>query len=286
MTESVARAKLRELQTDLAARAAELKSESKGLPELTERAAAVPLVDTSPATSGATAASRRQLEPTPRPVQQQPAVEPSRPKTKATRPTGKVQAVITGSSNHSAVGRILFKAGNYRKALQELAPLEKDRSADLGDLFYLARCHEELHRVVKEQAAMAKGEASKASARAEVARRAADAIRDSGRSNRAVGGTMQSKAEHDSLRQQQAAATSAHKTQTALADQLNRESAHYYEKAYNVFILIEGRDLRSGIDGKDAPGQWAEAARSARNMMQWISTRREWTPPAIQWNNQ
>lgn len=53
--------------------------------------------------------------------------------------------LIHGSRDHSAVGRALFDAGEYEKARDELLLLGGDgRTMAAVDLFYLARCHEQL----------------------------------------------------------------------------------------------------------------------------------------------
>lgn len=49
---------------------------------------------------------------------------------------------IKGSRDHSKVGRALFRAALYEKAIVELTQAVDVETPELIDLFYLARCHE------------------------------------------------------------------------------------------------------------------------------------------------
>lgn len=276
MSVSAARQTLREAQRDLALRAAELERK-----ELSANAA--PASEVKPGTQ-----RKPDLGPQQAPVARDlPIRLPIFTQKKQTTGTNepkpqRVVAVISGSRDKSAVGRILFKAGKYETALKELAPLENDKNADYADLFYLARCYEELHDLAKAVAAKAEARAANAKWTAALAKSRADEIRTAGQHMRSTGGTLASEIRYKELRDTIKVASQQAAAGTQEFNEKMREAAGHYERAYSIFILIEGRDVRKTEDAKEVPGKWAEAARSARNMMKWIETNDAWTPPKLE----
>ena len=72
-----------------------------------------------------------------------------------TRASGRM-ALIKGSSDHSQVGRVLFRAGKYEQAIGELEAITGHRRADLIDLFHLALSYERLARAKGDRRLFAK----------------------------------------------------------------------------------------------------------------------------------
>jgi tetratricopeptide (TPR) repeat protein len=66
-------------------------------------------------------------------------------------------------------------------------------------------------------------------------------------------------------------------------DEANRAATRHFERACEIYARIERRDVRHDREGKPTPGPWAAAARSAREVMQWLATRKAWTTPRIDW---
>ena len=64
--------------------------------------------------------------------------------------------LIRGSSNHSLVGGVLFRAGKYENAVQELLPIASRSGADFSDLFHLAMSYEKLGREKGDRSLVAK----------------------------------------------------------------------------------------------------------------------------------
>ena len=64
--------------------------------------------------------------------------------------------LIKGSSNHSLVGRVLFRAGKYESAIEELLPIASHSGSDLSDLFHLALSYEKLGRQKDDRSLLAK----------------------------------------------------------------------------------------------------------------------------------
>jgi hypothetical protein len=62
-----------------------------------------------------------------------------------TRPSGQI-LLIKGSSDHSQVGRVLFRAGKYDNAIQELESITGHQKADIIDMFHLALSYEKQAR--------------------------------------------------------------------------------------------------------------------------------------------
>jgi tetratricopeptide (TPR) repeat protein len=86
---------------------------------------------------------------TPAPAHAEPAQPPPAvplAETAAPRPEREPTAIawIKGSRDHGQVGRALFAAGHYDKALVELEEAAKSEPPALIDLFHLARCLEQL----------------------------------------------------------------------------------------------------------------------------------------------
>ncbi len=72
-----------------------------------------------------------------------------------TRPSGQI-ALIKGSSDHSRVGHVLFRAGKYEQAIGELEAITGHRRVDIIDLFHLALSYERLARAKGERRLFAK----------------------------------------------------------------------------------------------------------------------------------
>ena len=64
--------------------------------------------------------------------------------------------LIKGSSDHSLVGRVLFRAGKYENAIQELLPIASQSGADFSALFHLAMSYEKLARKKGDRSLFAK----------------------------------------------------------------------------------------------------------------------------------
>ncbi len=80
-------------------------------------------------------------------VQEPPPAQPtdSRPKQKRPKPPPPGQPLlIQGSTDRRSVGRILFRAGRYRAAVEELSAAAAGADAEFVDLFYLAQSYEKL----------------------------------------------------------------------------------------------------------------------------------------------
>ncbi len=72
-----------------------------------------------------------------------------------TRPSDRM-LLIKGSSDHSRVGRVLFRAGKYEQAIGELEAITGHRRVDIIDLFHLALSYERLARAKGERRLFAK----------------------------------------------------------------------------------------------------------------------------------
>ncbi|MCA8956995.1 MAG: hypothetical protein KDC87_13035 [Planctomycetes bacterium] len=295
MSKAAATAQLREVRTELARRAAELAAKRKelSLPENAplptarlDSAAAAPPVGSAPRRPVSTS-RRPEKQPPPRmPTTATPRTSPKSgseaEQTTEQDPQNKqARTIIVGSANRGAVGRILFKAGKYAAALRELEGAENDRQAELADLFYLARTHEEIHNEAKRRARAASRAAARAKQQRTDSEAAAAKLRDAGRHLRSAGGTVQSVAEYERLMGARAAAEKEATKQDAAHESAQRDAAKHYEKAYSIFAKIEARDVTKSEAGTETSGHWGTSARVARNMLKWIETNAEWTPPAL-----
>lgn len=78
--------------------------------------------------------------------------DPKAPETPASRPQdprrprseGPPKLLISGSTDRSTVGRVLFHAGRFKEAKAELEDAVKLENPDLQDLFLLGQCYEKL----------------------------------------------------------------------------------------------------------------------------------------------
>lgn len=197
----------------------------------------------------------------------------------------RVYGVIRGSADRGVVGRILFRTGDYEGALRELAPLEEDKESDFGALFYLARTNEELHNLARGEALGYERDATWAREAADHAEEEAAKIREDGGHLRSQGGTVESVARFNQLRKLSEDANLEADEHNRKYKAKSQEAAGYSEKAYSILLLIEGRDQRNTAEGEAVPGEWAVAARSARNMMKWIETSENWSPPKLNWSD-
>lgn len=296
VTKVAAKAMLLEIERDLARRASELREKTSeiGAAKATSPGHAAPVsVEIDPNRAEGVQGGKIEVPAPPQefiesvvgkvePKKPEPS-ESAREKTKPAK-SDRVIAIITGSGDHRAVGRVLFQAGKYKAALEELKYLEKDKKAPLAELFILARCNEELHKVAR-----AKSETVDANAQKELANAAQaevialDMIKRKVHSV-AVGGTYASAREYARL---QSIVTKSRATAATLTSEfklLRQESAKRFEKAYEILLLIEGRDLVKNSDAVEVLGEWGKAARSARNVMRWLDSKGRWVAPKPKWS--